>query len=76
MKTCPVCRENLRTITLASISVDKCPKCKGLWLEDDELRLAKDHIDTDLAWMDFEIWKHRSLPTDGVIMGIPPGPLR
>jgi len=58
MKTCPKCSEELRSDTVATIQVDQCPKCKGLWFEDQELRLAKDYTDRDLAWMDFEIWKH------------------
>jgi Zn-finger nucleic acid-binding protein len=59
MKTCPNCsQQHLRKTTIASIEVDECPKCKGLWFEDQELRLAKDHTDRDLVWMDFEIWKH------------------
>lgn len=48
----------MRTATLASVEVDECPTCKGLWLRDDELKLAKDHVDHDLAWLDFDIWKH------------------
>ena len=43
---------------VASIEVDECRTCGGLWFEDHELRLAKDESDSDLAWMDFEIWKH------------------
>jgi len=58
MKTCPTCSEELRSETVATIQVDQCPKCKGLWFEDQEFQLAKDHAGKDLAWMDFEIWKH------------------
>ena len=58
MKTCPVCNDDLRTVDVASIAVDECHTCKGLWFEDQELRLAKDHSDKDLVWMDFEVWKH------------------
>lgn len=43
------------------MEVDQCPNCKGVWLDHDELRLAKDHADRDLNWMDFEIWKHPEL---------------
>jgi Zn-finger nucleic acid-binding protein len=41
------------------VEIDECNKCKGIWFEDDELRKAKDSTDSDLNWMDFEIWKHK-----------------
>jgi Zn-finger nucleic acid-binding protein len=53
----------LKPERVSTIQVDQCPECKGLWFEDQELRLAKDHSDKDLAWMDFEIWKHPDLFT-------------
>lgn len=57
-RTCPICRVALRRAALAGVEIDECPDCKGTWFEDQELELAKDHTDHDLAWMDFEIWKH------------------
>jgi len=44
---------------IKDVEVDECNKCKGIWFEDDELRKAKDFTDSDLNWMDFEIWKHK-----------------
>lgn len=58
MRRCPQCQVPMRTVKLASVDVDQCPNCQGLWLKDEELRLAKDHVDEDLVWLDFEIWKH------------------
>jgi Zn-finger nucleic acid-binding protein len=58
MKACPRCQQEMRSATVASVRVEECPACKGLWFEDQELRLAKDQTDADLAWMDFEIWRH------------------
>jgi Zn-finger nucleic acid-binding protein len=40
------------------VKVDECAGCKGIWFDEDELRKTKDHIDSDLNWMDFELWKH------------------
>jgi Zn-finger nucleic acid-binding protein len=40
------------------VEVEECRRCKGLWFDDRELRLATDAADHDIAWMDFEIWKH------------------
>jgi uncharacterized protein len=61
MKSCPACGHKLRTTSLVAVEVDQCPNCKGVWFDYDELRLAKDHADRDLNWMDFEIWKHANL---------------
>jgi Zn-finger nucleic acid-binding protein len=44
---------------LKDIEVDECNNCKGIWFEEDELRKAKDSADSDLNWMDFEIFKYR-----------------
>lgn len=39
------------------MEVDYCPKCLGLWFEEDELRQAKDEKDNDLIWLDIDLWK-------------------
>jgi Zn-finger nucleic acid-binding protein len=44
---------------IKDVEVDECNQCKGIWFEDDELRKAKDSADSDLNWIDFEIWKHK-----------------
>jgi Zn-finger nucleic acid-binding protein len=48
----------MRVKTLGAIELDECPTCKGTWFDKDELRKAKDAVDADLSWMDFDIWKH------------------
>jgi len=55
---CLTCDEELKTSKIGNVEIDECKKCKSIWFEDDELRKAKDQTDTDLNWMDFEIWKH------------------
>ena len=40
--------------------VDYCPKCLGLWFEQDELRQAKDEKDRDLNWLDIDLWKDKA----------------
>jgi Zn-finger nucleic acid-binding protein len=57
-RTCPVCHTPLQPTPLGPVQIDECPACKGAWFEDQELRLAKDEADHDLAWMNFDIWKH------------------
>jgi Zn-finger nucleic acid-binding protein len=58
MKQCPKCRVELQSRNIGAVSVDECRKCRGVWFDKDELRQAKDATDSDLNWMDFEIWKH------------------
>ena len=55
----PCCNTDLKHKMIKDVEVDECNKCKGIWFEDDELRKAKDSTNSDLNWMDFEIWKHK-----------------
>ncbi len=55
---CPKCSIELHKKKIQEIEVDECKKCEGIWFEKDELRQIKDKTDSDLNWMDFEIWKH------------------
>lgn len=55
---CPRCRTELHTRPTDGIEIDECPSCHGIWFDADELRRVKDERDTDLNWMDFELWKH------------------
>ena len=55
---CPKCKNKLHTKTIKGIVVDECTNCEGIWFDNDELRQVKDETDSDLNWMDFEIWKH------------------
>lgn len=58
MRQCPKCKINLTPKTIGTVEVDECSKCKGIWFDKDELRQVKDASDSDLNWLDFEIWKH------------------
>ena len=55
---CPKCKEQLTGAVGGDVQVDQCAKCKGIWFDKDELRRAKDQVDGDLNWMDFDLWKH------------------
>lgn len=57
---CPICRQKLEKTIFHNIEADYCPKCFGLWFEEDELRLAKDDKDKDLIWLDVDIWKNET----------------
>lgn len=58
MKQCPNCEVELVTKSIGPVEVDECEKCGGIWFDKDELRRAKDATDSDLNWLDFQIWKH------------------
>lgn len=56
---CPICKKNLDKAILSNVEVDYCPKCLGLWFEQDELKWAKDERDKNLNWLDIDLWKER-----------------
>ena len=58
VKKCPKCNEKLESKNIGPVEIDECRKCKGVWFDKGELRQAKDVTDSDLSWMDFEVWKH------------------
>ena len=42
---CPHCKIKLNSTILYNVEVDYCPRCLGLWFEEEELRWAKDFKD-------------------------------
>lgn len=74
---CPNCQEaKLEEIIFNKVGVNYCPKCLGLWFEEDELRNAKDEKDQDFNWLDIDLWSdqtkfqlgagRKACPKDGV----------
>lgn len=57
---CPLCKLSLEKSLLANVEVDFCPRCYGMWFEEDELRDAKDEKDRNLRWLDIDLWKDES----------------
>ena len=53
---CPIDGSTLETHAFHSESVDECPQCKGIWFSPEELREAKDEVDPNLNWLDFDLW--------------------
>jgi Zn-finger nucleic acid-binding protein len=51
---CPDCGATLQPVQCFGVVVDECPRCKGRWFERDELRKARESVDDDLRWLDFE----------------------
>jgi Zn-finger nucleic acid-binding protein len=42
---------------IGEVKIDQCSQCDGMWFDQDELRKAKDAVEPDLNWLDFEIWR-------------------
>ncbi|MDI6591611.1 MAG: zf-TFIIB domain-containing protein [Patescibacteria group bacterium] len=57
---CPLCKIGLKEAILCNIGVNYCPKCLGIWFEEEELRWAKDEKDKNLNWLDIDLWKDKS----------------
>ena len=57
---CPICKIELDKAIFYGVEVDYCPRCLGIWFEEEELRLAKDEKDKNLNWLDIDIWKDTS----------------
>lgn len=53
---CPIDGTTLETHAIHSINVDECDQCHGLWFEKGELNKAKDASESDLNWLDFDLW--------------------
>jgi len=56
---CPICKKNLSSTILCNVEVNYCPKCLGLWFEEEELRWAKDEKDRNLGWLDVDLWRDK-----------------
>ena len=56
---CSKCGSEMVKKSSDTVEIDECPSCFSIWFDADELREAKDEMDPDLNWMDFEIWKHK-----------------
>ena len=35
---CPACKEDMHFMTIEGVTIDSCPKCEGVWLDDGELK--------------------------------------
>lgn len=78
MKNCPKCNTELKVKVIGDVDVDECGSCGGIWFDRGELKEAESVADSNLGWIDFEIWKHPEnfkaedtelkCPVDGVNM--------
>ena len=54
---CPYCKIGLEKAIFYNNEVDYCPRCLGVFFEEDELRQAKDEKDKNLVWLDIDLWE-------------------
>jgi len=56
---CPSCHSSLNSYVAYGTQIEGCPKCKGIWLDREELRKLKDEATKGtwrtLRWMDDEV---------------------
>lgn len=52
--------EEMKKAVFYNTGVDYCPKCLGVWFEQDELRQAKDERDKTLNWLDVDLWSDKT----------------
>jgi len=58
---CPQCPNgNLAPDEVEGIAVDRCGDCKGIWIGEEGLRMAKDEADENLVWFDLDLWKDKT----------------
>lgn len=54
---CPKCKTKLEQALFYNTEVDYCPRCLGMFFEEEELRWAKDTKDQNLVWLDIDLWR-------------------
>ena len=54
---CPKCGEKLEEISFHGVNIDKCPSCKGIWLDEGELDALKNEENAK-SWFD-KFWGDR-----------------
>ena len=54
---CPLCKIGLEKAILYNVEVNYCPRCLGIFFEENELEWSKDVKDENLRWLDIDLWK-------------------
>ena len=57
---CPICKIKLSEVIFHKVGINSCSKCLGFWLEEDELRMAKDEKDKEISWLDIDLWQDKT----------------
>ena len=57
---CPQCKEQMKQSSVGEISMNECPRCRGMWFNRGELGVVKDEILPDMGWLDIDTWKKQA----------------
>lgn len=56
---CPQCSTELASKNLKGLKIQTCPQCEGMFILQEDLEVIEKEQDPAVAWMDFELWRHR-----------------
>ncbi len=57
---CPIHKDQkLKSAVFYNTEVDYCPQGLGVWFEKNELRIAKDTKQSNLDWLDVDLWSQK-----------------
>lgn len=57
---CPNDNERLERALFHNVEADYCPRCLGIWFDNDELALAKNDKDKEINWLDVDLWRDKA----------------
>lgn len=57
---CPKCGKHLDDIIVNGCKVNRCSLCGGIWFDKNELKTVRDERDSNLSWLDFDLWSDGS----------------
>ncbi|MBI2054226.1 MAG: zf-TFIIB domain-containing protein [Candidatus Staskawiczbacteria bacterium] len=57
---CPNNHGKLEKILFHSVEVDYCKDCLGIWFDKNELTEAKNEKDSQINWLDIDLWRDKS----------------
>jgi len=57
---CPQCKEQMKQSTIAEITINECPGCRGMWFDHGELDAVKDEVLPDMRWLGIDAWKEQA----------------
>lgn len=69
---CPKCNKHLDEVAINGCKVNRCSLCGGIWFDKDELKTVRDERDSNLSWLDLDLWSDETkLKSDGSSINCP-----
>lgn len=57
---CPQCKEQMKRSTISEITINECPRCRGMWFDHGELDAVKDEVLPEMGWLQIDTWKEQA----------------